>query len=62
MKTILEAKLAHEKQILGTEDHAAQFAAGARVSCAVCGRPARSTRERDARKCAYHLDVFKTPH
>jgi hypothetical protein len=30
-------------------------------TCAVCGSPLRSTPEREARTCAYHLNVFKRP-
>jgi len=30
-------------------------------SCRVCGSALRSTQERAAQTCAYHLDVNKTP-
>jgi hypothetical protein len=30
-------------------------------SCQICGLPLRSSRERDAQTCAYHLDVKPTP-
>jgi hypothetical protein len=45
-----EAKL-REEQIAGI------VARGAGDVCATCGKPLRSSRERLAQACAYHLDV-----
>ena len=33
----------------------------ATVTCQICGSSLRSSRERDAQTCAYHLDVKPTP-